>query len=564
MAKEETRNAKDLKEERGRSNNNRSNRRGKPSNYSRDNKRGESGSNRTRGSQAVQNILVSSASIAPRTIAGTKVTYPHAAANMSGMVISNNGYTIPGVYSFRFVPTFGYADGSQTNAVNISARNVWMNLRSLYSNKIPYTAGAITLYALGLDSILCFFQMIKRLYGICFAFDARNKYVADGIMLALGIDAADFRANLPDVKVFINRWATMLSAFGVPTELKFITEHVDLCSHVYLDGASSNAQYLVTTPHKLWKLDWTNNKCVGVDTPSGPQNWGIWAALGTTLIESFLNYEDVYMIASDMLRLYGSLQTVGPVDDGFSIGPEYSEEFLNEIHNASYCTLTGKDASNDPWEVTELQTVQNVGALTAKYSTGIYIAQSTSATLSTGAVVPGFVLTPFDFHTADPSMEQTLRAADWKFILRHNEASAANKYKVQVLSCGTKMLQLIQTVRFRDGTGPSGEVIRELELLTLDINTGIGGTSIGGYSGLINGFKYVVPVTDFPMIPDLLATIGIASNVLTIQVQGYEMIFGNTDMYFSVDTDDLSRIHEAIILDLFDAAGVGTLNLKAK
>lgn len=193
-------------------------------------------------SPAIENIINSSASIAIRNIAGNKVTLPVSNSPYAHISVADSSYRIPGVFTVKWYPTIGTATGSQTDPINLAARNIWMNLRSLYSNKIPYTAGAIVMYAIALDGIVTAYHYLKRAYGIAFAYDARNKYVPDALLFAMGIDPNDFRRNLPSVKCFMNKIATQISSFGIPTDIRLLVDHVDMTSHIYMDGTTPTSQ----------------------------------------------------------------------------------------------------------------------------------------------------------------------------------------------------------------------------------------------------------------------------------------------------------------------------------
>lgn len=510
---------------------------------------------RTKSSAAVANIVNASASIAVRNIAGNPVHIPHTEEPyVDNVYIPEAKSVVPGVVGIRYIPTFGVATGKQTEPVNLAARNMWMNLRSLYSNRIPYTAGAIVMYSMALDSILMAFQVLKRAYGVCFAYDARNRYVADGIIHGMGIDPVDFRLNLPDIKVYINRLATQLSAFGVPTELKFIYDHVDWASHVYMDDVAANAQYIVTTPKFYWKIDWANNKLVPHEIESYATHWFYIKQQMDQLVESFVNYEDCYMIASDMLRLYGSLATVGPVNSDYMVGPEFSPEFLEKMHNASYTGSfrgAGDATSDAAWTVTEDQAPENVGAVHCSWCDEVEVVDQQ---IHLFATTPGL----FDYKGDDPTMEQIIESANLKYVLQPI-ANTSDSFKVKFRTLGTIVIDHIYFVTMGNVGGTYGYVKDDFDMQLSD----------GVYhrpqfvAGDISDYVLWDRATLLPFSGSWRVIRDTSVNPPRVTID-LGRPFGQLDQYVTIDVEDLSRIHEAIILDAFDAAGVGTLNLHAK
>lgn len=504
----------------------------------------------TKWDKAVENIILNSSHLAARSIAGNPV-YADSLSTAAGLDVANDlQYVVPGVYSLEFVPVFGKATGANTDPVNLSIRNIWMNLRSLYSNRIPYTANAIAMYAMAMDSILCMYQHYKRAYGICFAFDARNRYVADGILYAMGINPHELRAHLPEFRTMLNRAATQMSVLGVPTELKFIHEHVNLCAHVYMDDTTPNAQYIVPVPAYLYYMDWANNKLLATTGFSAAgqgagANWAQMSSQLQNLIESFVNYEDVYMIASDMARLYPNLATIQPVDDDYMIGPEYDEAFLNEIHNASIAYFGHTDGYY-PWEMTCNEGPDNVGTISAKYSTGFAIDDT-----RLGSIAGGFIPTVFDFDTSEPSVDEVVRAANWKFVLKHDVAATASAWKAKVETCGTQLLIGIRLISMGANSNTGLWEYKMTDLFQLSSNG----------NSWTESFLNLEPWKKHPLINRILGNTTTASNVKTYHVTGILPPYGDLSQYFEVDINDLRRIHEAIILDAWDAAGVGTMNL---
>lgn len=351
-------------------------------------------------SPAIANIVNATSAIAVRNIAGNPISMPTPYRNADGTSTGSGEFTaappefvLPGVVGIHWIPTIGSPRGKQTDPINLAARNIWMNLRGLYSNRIPYTAGAIIQYVLALDGIVTAYQYVKRAYGVIYAFDARNRYVPDALLTAMGIEPHDFRAHIPELRVMMNKLATQLNSFGIPADIRLILDHVDMTSHIYMDGTATNSMYLVPSPSFVWKMDWAKNELVPLQVASDTGTLKTFSEINQmleTLVEAFVNNEDVYQIASDMMRLYQNLATIAPLEETFMISPEYDERFLELMHNATF--PLGVDSTNACWKLTEVQAPDNVGAINAVYANTISLGtQPNASTLH--AFSPGL----FDF-----------------------------------------------------------------------------------------------------------------------------------------------------------------------
>lgn len=498
-------------------------------------KAGESGT-------AIHNIIGNSANIAIRNIAGDGVTLS-VGGNMSHKTTGPD-FTVPGVVAVGWVPTIGVPNADRKDAINLAARNIWMNLRSLYSNKIPYTAGAIVYYLLALDSVMTMFAFIKRAYSIVYSYDARNRYVPDGLLAAMGLDPDDFAANLPEVKVYLNEVAAIMTSFGIPTSISYIRDHMELTSNIYVDGGTSGSQYIVPSPAKLYKFDWDKNTMdlIPIST-AAKQKWLVMKSRCDSLLQAFVNYEDVYMIAADMQRMYSTLAGIQPVDDFVEISPVYDPDFLTMFHNA---TLPDGNLTDALWHVSEVNAADNVGALKVAYAT----AQAQDGTLKSyngSACLTAGVL---DFHTSDPSIEDVLNACKWKYVMSliwNGSTTAAPK--IQMLSCGTSLISYVRIFYADQSTG------------------GFSSVDVKATWFAINDKAWADPKT-FDILKLSEYPIAYPSTITADAAESFPITFGkpigDLDQYYSVTVSELQKIQRAYLMDRFDVAGIGTLNLSKK
>lgn len=514
-------------------------------------------------SPAINNIINASSQIAIRNIAGNRVELPVSSEWSAYMSINDDEAVIPGVVQVAYAPLIGRATGAMTDPVNVSIRNVWMLIRSLYSNMIPYTADHIGKVLTALGSILMCFSYIKRIYGIVFNYDARNKYIPDGILAAMDVDAADIRQHIPDIRVKLNKVATQMTAFGVPQEFRFIFDHVFYTSNIYVDDATPNSQFIVPSPAFFWKMDWANDKLVTVPNivpkrgePISSTNWTeatpklrTWAALEAILddlVESFVNYEDVYVLASDFRRVYGDNDMFGinPVELDYAIWPVYDQNFLEEMHNATYAQL---DYGN--WEITSVQAANNVGALSANYSTGFTEGSAAVATDFNGFhAFPAFTPGMYDFNNPDPTVDQIIRTSNWKYWIELT-VNTATATKIKIASSGTVAIANAAIYTLRSEKWAYLDLTPKMISSRPHVWMEGGGNLFDGNIALWN---------KHPLILQGMAS-GSAFKPFNVTWK-HNFPLGDIDQYFTMGTDELKRVHDAIILDKLDAAGAGTLN----
>lgn len=536
-------------------------------------------------SSAITNIINASASVAVRNVAGNRVFVNPSSVILpdpsAARVQSTGNYRVPGVYAVTFAPLFGRATGIQTDPVNLAARNMWMNLRSLYSNRIPYTAGAIVKYSMALDSLLTAFQWVKRAYGVVFAYDVRNRYVPDALLKAMGLDYQDFRANLPDIKVFLNKLASQLSVFGVPTELRFILDHIDATAHIYMDDETSTAQYIVYSPEFYWKMNWAEGKLESyslvdynqlTDPTATLAPWSTVRDRFTALVEAFVNNEDVYMIASDMMRLYGNLAGIGPVDSTYMIGPEVDPVQREIWHNSTYPVkgMFTHTTASSRFQVTENQAPENVGAITASYCTGFQLNPSAdSAWIAQASTAAMHV---YDFDNEDPTTEQFVRCSNWRYLTTGMGAGTGTAVPIdlsRVLTCGTLAMARIVLLFMHSYTGEESDLRIYGEDLTLTYGADERELTpfppeSAPYARNLFRWTGLSIWNQHPLAPQMRTfSVTGSGNARTINAE-FTMPYGELDHYVTLSADELQRIHDALILDKFDATGIGTLNLRPK
>lgn len=252
---------------------------------------------------------------------------------------------IPGIMELDFIPTFS-GDGSAASALNLAAKNVYSYVRHANSGSKNYDAPDLMNYLMSVSSVYSLIEQCKRAYRISRTFSSANRYMGNALLNA-SINKKDVRELLDspaNYRYRINRAIQRVNSFYVPDVFPIYKRHMFLTSTVFCDDAKSNTNQLY-----IFRQEgaWEYNELAGsLDYLALKDPAGAEAASIITRVEQILNAmtasEDIGVMSGDILKAYGAsacvlIKQLGE-DETQEIG--YSEEVLNQIHNASVLPVT--------------------------------------------------------------------------------------------------------------------------------------------------------------------------------------------------------------------------------
>lgn len=193
----------------------------------------------------------------------------------------------------------------------------------------------------------------QRAYGTAFASNFRNRTVPKTLIKAMGFNPDDFFLHLSDGRLRMNRLLSMARNIRLPYDIKWFLRSWELYSHIFYDKGSAMGQYYVTRPMGFFKYYENYDP-----TASNPRQ--LVEAKFYTLSDN-MSVNDYLDVVEDMLHRIlesslfnyvftdivkymekhgGSVLTFNTIPEFYAVEPEFSETFMNQVHNMSWGMFT--------------------------------------------------------------------------------------------------------------------------------------------------------------------------------------------------------------------------------
>lgn len=254
--------------------------------------------------------------------------------------------SLPGVMAIKLMPTVGADGTSAVTPINMAANNMYSYVRHMNSGASNYDAPDLMVYILAMDSCYSYYAMLTRLYGVMRNFSAKNYYKPEAIVRAMGIDYKDIEQHLPDLRYYINLYASKLETLRIPTTMSYLTRHMWIYSGLYTDYDNDKGQIYMYVPDGFYQYHEdtsTPSEILGNLTYKPfydlnvPKKFADLVNFGNQMLEVNRNSEDHNIMSGDIAKAFGNnVFTVPSVGDDYTVEPTYSKEVLMQIHN---CTV---------------------------------------------------------------------------------------------------------------------------------------------------------------------------------------------------------------------------------
>lgn len=265
--------------------------------------------------------------------------------------IFSNAYELskgtPGIMALKYRSCPGVAT-SGVSPINIAAKNLYSFVRHANSGHANYDSPDLMLYFLAMDSVYSWYAELVRLYGVARTYSVRNKYMPVAYMEALGFDPDDILANMANLRYFINLTCVKINALAVPSNSSYLARHIWMNSHLFADAPGTRFQTYAYVPEGHYVYDETGSPRGGYlkYTPkTAKMTYAQVVDYTNAMLQPIITSEDMGIMSGDILKAFGdNIVVVHPIAEDYTIGPEYTEEVLMQIHNTRF---VGGVKSND-------------------------------------------------------------------------------------------------------------------------------------------------------------------------------------------------------------------------
>lgn len=268
---------------------------------------------------------------------------------------------------------------NQVNGINQALQQWWSVLTSRSGRGATYSKSDVGMLILALGEIISTIEHLRKVLGIAFTYNLRNRIVPGGLVTAMGIDEYDLMSQLADYRLRLNTLIMRLNKIPIPGNIEYFRKCQDLYQKLYVDSISDMAQFYVLVPATTWQINEILSQTGTVlETIDGfyhihddgitqerylefrPRLFSEWLDELEQMIAALMNSSTFSNIYSDLLNASAlgaiSLWSFDLVPENYSVMPEYNEMMLLMIHNLLptgmqhvqyYNMLTHIDAGTD-------------------------------------------------------------------------------------------------------------------------------------------------------------------------------------------------------------------------
>lgn len=388
-------------------------------------------------------------------------------ANMGTDTFTGGNETLPGIMRIGYVPAISVSDSEQS-PINVATRNLYSFVRHANSGHSNYDAPDLMMYIMAMDSMYSTYFYCRRLYGLLRVYNVLNYTYPQLIFEALGANYADLQTNMADFRAFINTMAVKLGSLCVPVGMSIFQRHAFMNEGVYVDGTSSRAQSYVFVPDALYVYSNTGSTGTKLTlTPftttvqrSGTGNNNVNVVNSNFTLAQLKSYfdtqftavmgdEDFNIMSGDILKAFGSenILKMELISEDFTVLPQYSEEILTQIENATcFGPITSGVITQDPQV--------NNGAILSSYEGDLML----NTTLDCSGMIDVFGSSKLmNFHHDSVTPEQLMSATALTTSVASNESGYNCAFTVT--ACGAD-IPTFMTIYTR--TGPSSRMVQQV------------------------------------------------------------------------------------------------------
>lgn len=238
----------------------------------------------------------------------------------------------------------------------------------------PNDVGLILLAATEVGSMI---EYARRFFGVATTYNVRNRTFAQRIMAMLaGVIGSqtdsfnsdfgsDFVTNFNKYRADINALITKFNQVPLFGDIGYVRKSMEIYQKIFLDDVAETAQVIALSPNSTWEIDETGEQGTILRTVQIRRQITTFADIITiirNMIDKLLNSTSYNKVYADILNYQAKFSAnfikLDYIYEGYAVIPEYSDRFLQQIHNASAMgPWTEWGEGQQPDQVTELNNV---------------------------------------------------------------------------------------------------------------------------------------------------------------------------------------------------------------
>lgn len=475
---------------------------------------------------ANEQLLRDAASISFNTASGSNI------GPWSTEYKQQNGGTAPGIMAMRFRATYGISKDTYSS-VNVAARKIYSFVRHANSGHSNYDAPDLMLYLMAMDNVYMLFNYLKRLYGMMFFYDIKNRYTPKILVESMGCDYESVVNDMANFRYRLNMAAAKINSLCVPSVMPIFLRHSWLVSNIFMDGMTSKSQYYGFLMDGIYKFNETGDpkggylEYVALGSSGNVIPYTTYMDTLEKALAAIISSEDMNIMSGDILKAYGDSQLfqVSSVPEDYVVMAVYNPEVMWQIHNATICLMSGSTNQNITQDPDTNAIIYNPvfrrinGGLGSRYLD-----------------INKPVVEPADIMVATRLTNVPISITD-----NPSYDSTSHTVTVNISHIGSEVITdcVIYTKTRSNATTWLDSKIRVYDGVVIGDDT----TSIGSLNTVATMAKFDM----CPMVP-VYDELGQTKDMSNITLMNYT---GEIDNWTIIDNTELDRMHDTALLSLF-------------
>lgn len=257
---------------------------------------------------------------------------------------SSDTYNVPAIMALDVMTGPGIAN-SNMDGVNIAGQALFQKMRKDLSTYAPYAQADVTMCILAITEIFTQYATIARFFGLANLYSSVNLAYSDTLLTAAGLVSTsipDFRANFNDYRAQFNNLIYKAQSLYFPAAFPIVERYLWQFSNYFYDHNDPRAQIYIYRPANYWQLVETSENGTTLEFKDLYVTHGVDRSIGGYLarfnaaIEAIRGSDSMLKIMADLRNAFKDVQPwkLSFLDESYVVLPVHSTEVLSQIENA--------------------------------------------------------------------------------------------------------------------------------------------------------------------------------------------------------------------------------------
>lgn len=270
-------------------------------------------------------------------------------------------YAVEGPTGIKYPITSGAEQSSTTyvgypgpakSGINMMAAKLYTTLSSFTGRTASYAPQDVAMMILGIAAVAETTEAIRRMFGLLFTYNFRNRSVPLGLLRTMGLNVNDFMANSSVYRQRFNSLIARINQIPLLENIAFIAKSRDIYQRIYQDDPTDMSQLFYYMPARAYYLDEkasdTGTVLKSIDFTATAYGSSGSSGLGAVTMKQLLNKVETQITAllesSTLNFVYADILNMANkvgvktwqfdyLAENYVVIPEYNQNALLQMHN---------------------------------------------------------------------------------------------------------------------------------------------------------------------------------------------------------------------------------------